>query len=607
MRLCFDIETNGLLESLSKIHIIVAQDVDTGDVYDYKPDEIEQGVELLSKADVLIAHNGIKFDIPALQKVYPDWTYTGEILDTLVMSRLIWTDLSDRDQLQTAKGNVIPGKLQGSHSLAAWGHRLKEHKGDYEGGWAEWNEEMHSYAKQDVVVTTRLWKLIESKEYSQKAIDLELQVATIMARCERHGFSFDEDAALSLVVELNKLRANLEIELQDTFRPWYTSIGEIVPKRTINYKDKPGVTEGAEYTKVKLNTFNPGSRIHIADRLSHLYGWKPDEFTPKGLPKIDETTLSKLTYPEAQLLNKYMTIQKRLGQLVEGKQGWLNVVREGRIHGTYLTNGAVTGRAIHQSPNIAQVPSCGAPWGSECRTLFRATPGNVLVGVDLAALELRCLSHFMARFDSGAYGEELLKGDIHTANQKAAGLSSRNQAKTFIYAFLYGAGAAKIGSIVGGGPAQGQQLKSRFLKQTPALATLIDKVSKAAESGFLKGLDGRNVFVRSQHAALNTLLQSAGALISKRWLVEIENGLIEADLMDTVSLVAWVHDEVQLEVTINDSHKSGHCGCALPSEGRACCVGRLVRDAARRAGEFFNFRIPIDAEATIGNSWADTH
>lgn len=606
MRLCFDIETNGLLEELTKVHIIVAKDVDTGDVYDFKPHQIEQGLELLSKADVLIAHNGIKFDIPALKKVYPDWTFRAQLIDTLVISRLIWSDLSDRDRALIAKNKVRfeNAKLIGSHSLGAWGIRLNEHKGEYEGGWEEWNEEMHLYAIQDVVVTERLWKRIEIKGYSQKAIDLELMVADIMAKCERHGFSFDVPAAQSLEFELRQIQFKLDEELQDTFPPFYLFTGLTTPKRTIDYKDRAGTWAGGSYSKVRLTKFKPGSRAHIANRLEFLHGWKPSEYTPSGLPKIDETTLLKLPYPEAALLNKYILVQKRLGQLIDGKGGWLGVVRQGRIHGSYLTNGAVTGRAIHHSPNIAQVPSCGAPWGKECRSLFKASEGSILVGADLAALELRCLSHFMARHDGGAYGEEVIKGDIHTANQKAAGLSDRNQAKTFIYAFLYGAGAAKIGSIVGGSSRQGQQLKSRFLKQTPALATLIEQVTaKARDNGYLIGLDGRHVSVRSEHAALNTLLQSAGALISKRWLIEIEDGLKQAGLADTAQLVAWVHDEVQIEVNLNVRPDSSYSSPDDTCER----VKRIACDAARKAGEFFEFRVPIAAEATSGHSWADTH
>lgn len=617
MRICFDIETDGFLDALTKVHIIAAKDVDTGKSYDFKPHEIEQGLELLSQAEVLIAHNGIQFDIPALQKVYPNWTYKAQVKDTLVISRLIWSDLKNRDETVIAKGRLRMDdpKLIGSHSLAAWGMRLKEHKGDYEGGWDEWNEEMHLYAIQDVEVTDRLWKLIEKKEYSQRAIDLEHRVADIMARCERHGFSFDVDAAHGLHVELSKHRSRLETELQDTFRPFYKMTGVTVPKRSVTYKKKPGakrkkspdVTEGCGYSRIKLIEFNPGSRVHIANRLKHLHGWEPKEFTNSGLPKIDETTLDGLPYPEAKLLNEYIMVQKRLGQLEEGNGSWLKAVKNGRIHGSYMTNGTVTGRAIHHSPNIAQVPKVAVAYGKECRSLFRASPGNMLVGVDLSALELRCLSHYMAKFDDGAYGRELLEGDIHTTNQTAAGLPSRDDAKTFIYALLYGAGAERIGSIVGGSARKGQMLKSRFLKQTPALATLIESVTRKAQSGTIKGLDGRLITIRSSHAALNSLLQSAGALISKRWLVEIEDGLAEAGLSDQVSLVAWVHDEVQLEVkNVTDRHTTPD-GRNESLEGTSERVKRIACDAARKAGEYFELRIPIDAEGAVGANWADTH
>ena len=197
----------------------------------------------------------------------------------------------------------------------------------------------------------------------------------------------------------------------------------------------------------------------------------------------------------------------------------------------------------------------------------------------------------MAKFDDGAFGKEVLEGDIHTVNQKAAGLDTRDQAKTFIYAFLYGAGAAKIGSIVGKGSQHGQRLKDRFLSNLPALNSLIQAVQKAANRGHLKGLDGRLVKVRSPHAALNTLLQSAGALLAKQWLVEFDNLLTEHDLHDKAALVAWVHDEIQIE----------------SEDAYAEKVKELAIQAATIAGERFDFRIIIEAEGSIGNNWADTH
>src|SRR5690606_31621074 len=183
------------------------------------------------------------------------------------------------------------------------------------------------------------------------------------------------------------------------------------------------------------------SRTHIYKRLKDKYNWKPKEFTEKGTPKVSEEVLESLPYPEAELLNEYLMIQKRISQLAEGHSAWLKMVRpDGRIYGSVITNGAVTGRMTHNSPNLAQVPAVNVPYGKECRSLFTVPDDRVLVGADASGLELRCLAHYMARFDKGAYARELLEGDIHTANQKAAGLPTRDNAKTFIYAFLYGAG-----------------------------------------------------------------------------------------------------------------------------------------------------------------------
>ena len=594
MRLAFDIETNGLLDTMDTIHCIAAIDVDTGDKYSWRPEEIDEGIQFLADADCLIGHNIIKFDIPAIQLVYPEFR-AKDVFDTLVVSRLIWPDLADRDHARIKRGVTITGKLVGSHSLKAWGCRLGEYKDDYDGGWEQWSEEMHSYCEQDAVVTVDFLKLIEKKQYSTDAIKLEHEVAITMASVERFGFAFDSDAAEKLTAELTTLRASLEDQLQDTFKPWYAAGEVVTPKRSIRYKNrtKGDVTEGASYTKLKYNVFNASSRHHIANRLQTLFGWKPKEFTSSGQPKVDETTLSELTHiPECKLLVQYLTVQKRLGQLAEGKQSWMDAAREtGRVHATYQTNGAVTGRMIHRSPNIAQVPATRAWYGKECRELFTVGEGKSLVGVDLSGLELRCLAHFMARFDDGEYGEVVLNGDIHTTNQEAAGLETRDQAKTFIYAFLYGAGAAKIGTIVGQGQTAGQRLKERFLAKTPALASLISAVQGAAKRGYLKGLDGRHVHVRSQHAALNTLLQSAGALISKQWIVEFVALLEKHGLNDQAHIVAHVHDEMQVEADDSVAEQ----------------VKTLAIEAAALAGKHFNLRIPIDADGTIGSSWADTH
>jgi DNA polymerase I-like protein with 3'-5' exonuclease and polymerase domains len=345
--------------------------------------------------------------------------------------------------------------------------------------------------------------------------------------------------------------------------------------------------------KPKIIEFNPSSRQQIGDRLILKYGWKPKEYTANGQPKIDEVILKALDYPEAQDLAEYFMLEKRVGQLAEGDNAWLKLERNGIIHGSYNTNGAVTGRATHQSPNLAQVPSVRSPYGTECRSLFTVRSGFSMVGCDLSGLELRCLAHYMSKWDDGEYTEELLNGDIHTKNQKAAGLPTRDNAKTFIYSFLYGAGDEKIGAVVGAGAREGKRLKEAFLSATPALAKLRDAVAKASSRGYLIGLDGRKLHVRSEHAALNTLLQSAGALISKQWLIEIDKtaAALGLEYGKDWSMLGWIHDEVQIQV------KGDY----------AETFGEKVVTAAEKAGEFFEFRCPISAEFKIGQNWYDTH
>jgi DNA polymerase I-like protein with 3'-5' exonuclease and polymerase domains len=605
-----DIETDGFLESMSKIHVVAVNRkgfelVGNEQLNHVSTLNVKAVLEDIMDWDgYLVAHNGIKFDIPAIQKVYPWFTLDEtKVIDTLVLSRLIYPNIGDIDSKLIAQAK-LPSKLWGSHSLEAWGYRLGEHKGNYaenfkaqagadyvEGSeWKEWSQDMEDYCVQDVTVLQKLYNKLMEHQYSQEAIYLEHRVAFIIAKMERNGFMFNQEKAGVLLAELVGKRIELEAKAQTVFNPWYSKVAEVIPK--VNNKST-GVTKGVPYTKVKLNLFNCGSRDHIADRLTKVYGWKPEVMTDGGKPKIDDVVLSKLDYPEAKVLAEYFMIAKRISQLHEGDQAWTRHIKsDGRIHGSVNTNGAVTGRATHASPNIGQVPACGSPYGSECRELFCVPQGKKLVGADLSGLELRCLAHYMGRYDGGAYGKVLLEGDIHTVNQESAGLQTRAQAKTFIYGFLYGAGAQKIGSIVGKGAKEGQKLKDRFLAKTPALKKLVSAVQeKAKSSGFLIGLDGRKLHVRSAHSALNTLLQSAGALIAKQALVELDVLLTNSQLHPKVKLVAWVHDEVQLEC----------------DEDVADLVGQLCIKAFKQAGEHFNFRCPIDGEYKVGNNWRDTH
>ena len=446
MELVFDLESNGLLEDLDTVHSLCMKDIDTGETYschDHIGSEmsIKEGLAVLMGADRIIGHNIIKFDVPAIQKVYP-WFEIEEkkVLDTLVLSRLIWTDLLNQDMNKIRSGvSSLTMKQAGSHSLEAWGIRLGEWKGDYskmmiekgEDPWASWNVDMQEYCDQDVEVNAKFLSLIMSKNYSEEAMQLEMDVAHAMAQVERNGYAFDVKKAEALYQQLSGERAEMAEELRNVFEPWEAKNGKpFVPKRD---NAKLGYKKGQPVQKYKTVVFNPNSRDHIANRLTALYNWKPTEMTPSGKPKVDESVLSGLEYPESQKLAKYMMQSKIIGMLAEGNNAWLKLQKNGRIHGSIITNGAVTGRATHSHPNVGQVPSLKKPYGAECRELFGKT---YQLGCDVSGLELRMLGHFMARHDDGAYAKEVIEGDVHTVNQNAAGLSTRDEAKTFIYAFL---------------------------------------------------------------------------------------------------------------------------------------------------------------------------
>ena len=576
--LFFDIETDGLLDTVTQAHCLVIID-EYDNVTKYRPSEVHQGakrlLEAIREGDFICGHNIINFDIPALTKLYSD-TFTvpyklqKNVVDTLVLSRLIYGNIKDSDSGLLRIGK-LPGKLYGSHSLKAWGYRLGELKGSYAeettDAWAQYSEEMLTYCVQDVVVTKKLYEKLMSKNYPQEPITLEHQAQWLMAKQERNGFPFYVFAAQELEVELRSRSSTLDAILRQQVPPIPDKV--FTPKRDNKTK---GYFKGVPIQKYK--DFNPNSRQQIEWLIKNHFKYLPnnEELFEEGTDrlKIDDITFGYLKAdpdaPEALrklagVFEEYLMITKRLGQLIDGKYGWLKCVKEdGRIHGSVNSCGAVTGRATHAAPNVAQVPSIGSPYGKECRSLFTVPEGWYQAGVDASGLELRCLAHFMYPYDNGAYAHEILNGDIHTANQLAAGLPERNQAKTFIYAFLYGAGDAKIGKIVHGDAKDGKRLKREFLSKTPAIADLKAAITNALvaeefrgrvtrwKRRYLKGLDGRPLHVRSIHSALNLLLQSAGALICKKWIILLEENLIAQGLDHgkDFQYMAWVHDEVQV-------------------------------------------------------------
>ena len=594
MSLVFDLESNGLLHELDTIHCIAILDTENKDrrtdsLKIYHGDKgIAEALERLSAAEEIIGHNIIGFDVPALQKVYPSWKPEGRITDTLVLSRLVAADLMNEDATSVALPEGFQKRLWGSHALKAWGLRMGTMKGDYSGGWEECNQEMLDYCKQDVRVTFELHKKLmqDAKEFSQDSIALEHELAEVCYRIGNNGWTFDVQKAGELYAELAGIRITLEKELAALFEPWEIHT-EFVPK--VNNKTR-GYVKGEPFTKVKVVEFNPNSRKHIHHCLVQKYGWKPKAFTPSGDAKVDETVLVGLPYPEAQKLAKFFLIQKRIAQLAEGKQAWLKVCgKDGLIRHSIVSGGTVSGRASHRSPNLGQVPSVRAAFGKQCRDLFTVPRGWVLCGADLSGLELRCLAHFLQ--DGGEYARQILDGDIHTFNQKAAGLPTRDAAKTFIYATMYGGGDGLIGKLTGGRAKDGKRLKADFDKNIPAFKSLKQELMDAfKQRGYLKGLDGRKLFVRSEHKCLSQLLQSAGAVLCKKWVALVDAEITTQKL--DAHIIGWIHDEVQI---------------ACKSKEVAENVGDITRRMAQEAGEAFQIQIPIEAEYKVGRTWSDTH
>jgi DNA polymerase I-like protein with 3'-5' exonuclease and polymerase domains len=575
-RIAIDIETN---MAHDVIHLAVTQDIDTGEVKVWKA---ATGLwDYLKDATLIAAHNGISFDFPILNKLWKTKIGLRQAYDTLVVSRL----------LEPTKEN--------GHSLDAWGKTLGVAKLDYKATWQwmmnrreEYNGEcfdapidvlLEYYCVRDVSVLrnlfTHLETCIEDKGFSQESVGLEHQVASIINKQEKNGFKLDVVYATCLLSELKGKMSAINDKMQALYPPYEV---ERISEKT------------GKVLKPEVVVFNPASRQQIAEKLIGL-GWKPKKFTeptenyPQGQAIVDESVLMSLKYPIAQLIAEYMMLGKRIAQI----ESWLEVVgKDGRVHGRVITNGAVTGRMTHMKPNMAQIPNSGSPYGPECRQCWTVDEGNVLVGCDASGLELRMLAHYMKDKD---YVRTVCEGsskegtDVHTVNQKAAGLQTRDQAKTFIYAFLYGAGSAKIGSIVGGSSAAGQRFIDAFLKGTPALQRLRNKVSLYASEGYVPGLDGRKIWVRSEHAAVNSLLQGAGAIVMKKALC-ILNDTIKCNKWDA-KFVANVHDEFQIECR----------------EDIADLVGKAGVQAIKEAGLAYNLRCPLDGEYKVGRNWKETH
>ncbi|QQM14982.1 DNA polymerase [Cronobacter phage vB_CtuP_B1] len=713
-----DIETNGLLDTVSQFHCGVLINAESNETLQYGvapmvgivggfKEYVQKVEEIAASPDgMLVFHNGINYDVPAIDKLKR--LYFGKrfnfpkhkMIDTLVLGRLMYPNIKFSD-MGAVKAGRLPPKMMGRQSLEAWGYRLGEMKGEYKHDYIakckaegidykagdEWlfpSQEMLDYNVQDVVVTLALFKkFLTDKYYFQSeqfafdqiyALRLEHDAAWTCAKMERNGYPMNTEMVEGLYRELTVKRAELLDKLRSTFGSWFAPKGGkeffkhprtgkdlpkyprvVYPKVGSVFKkpknkaqrlglepcefDSRDTMEGAPFTPITYVEFNPGSGDHLAKVLMER-GWEPVDFTDTGKPVVDDETLEhvKLPDPEAQacveLVREYLVVQKRIGQAAEGKNAWLKLVGpDGRMHGSINPCGAVTGRATHSSPNMAQVPANGAPYGETCRGAFGAAWNKnngkdepwIQVGVDASGLELRCLGNRASPFDGGEYAKTVVEGDIHWANAVNAGLAPnvprdksnhdhdafRNNAKTFIYAFLYGAGAAKIGLIVGGGKKEGSALMKKFIEGTPAIKDLREAVQNTLISEskwvdgenivkwkrrWLKGLDGRRIHIRSPHSALNALLQGDGAVVCKHWMVLTEKKLEDAGYGNgwdgDFALMAWIHDELQI---------------ACRTQEIAEDVVRIAQEAMREVGRFYNFKCELDTEGKIGPTWKECH
>jgi len=410
-------------------------------------------------------------------------------------------------------------------------------------------------------------------------LKLEHDVARILTDQELHGWRFDEDAARELA---SSLYTELD-DLKGLLRKRYPYIAgrEFTPRRV---NRSLGYVEGAPCTK--LVEFSPTSRDHIAWVMTNLHGWKPDKLTEAGKAAIDETVLKDIGTEEALQFFRCLELTKMLGMLSEGNNAWLKLVKDGRIH-HHCSVATNTHRCAHRNPNLAQVPSDLA-----FRRLFTASPGMVMVGADLAGIELRMLAHYLARYDGGRYADVLLNDDIHQVNSNKIGIS-RKLVKTVTYAFLYGAGDAKIGLSYdpqlspNKAKAKGAEIRAAYVAAIDGLDKLLAAVRTAADRGFVKSIDGRKIAVDSPHKALNYLLQSSAGVIAKRWMVIANQNLP----VDHTHQVLFCHDEVQFET--------------LPEHANT--LREHLEFCARLAGEYYQLRVRIDAEAKTGATWADVH
>jgi DNA polymerase I-like protein with 3'-5' exonuclease and polymerase domains len=568
----------------TQVFCIAVKDLDTGINKLFEPLDIEEGLRYIDTFNTIVLHNGIGYDLPLLDKLY-GWKYKGDVVDTLILSRMAY-----------------PFRI--SHSLSSWGEDLGSSKIDYN-NFDYYEEEMGVYCKQDVEVTARLYnKLISRVDPTKDYIQLENEVLRIQTEASMYGVSFDEESAVRLLqaidAEMESLQQEVDSILGNHIEVYKTKLKKdgnpnVHAQKRINqgftYRLDEEFCYIDEVTQITFDT----KKLFI-NRLLEL-GWKPTWLTEKGMPQITrqgavEPNLSNIPGMKGVDIGKYFVLKHRRA-LVDGL--FRHIRSDGKIPSEANTLGAVTGRYTHRK--IANLPAIRSLYGEEIRALFGVEPGRVQVGADLAGIEARMLAHYM---DDPSYTKEVLEGDIHTANQVAAGLPTRDSAKTFFYGFLYGAGDAKVGALVNGNANDGKRVKEQFLNNLPSLKKLINTKQKEARMGFVRSLDNRPVFItRSKgfdgiekyddRKALNSLLQSSATVFFKRWLLFVDK-YINFFKLDVKLMISY-HDEGQWSVADKDVQKF--------KEG--------LQKALEATDKYYKVKCRNDIDIKTGKNWMDCH
>lgn len=622
----FDIETDGLLPDVSVCHCIVVVDLDTREVFAYhdsktirpRAGSISDGLAKLREYDFLVGHNIVDYDLPVLEHLFGFKWDPLKTFDTLIGSKLIYSDRKELD-FKLHKQGRLPGKYIGAHSLAAWGHRLENPKGEYDDGWERFSKRMLVYCVQDCSTGVDIYQVLRSRvpDYTAETPYGTLstfQMETLFARqlgdMQRRGAPMSFERADELLRTLVDRQTHLEDVIRGHFPPLKVpyKVNSRTGKQTTRY-----CPVRKEKCADKLVPFNPGSRQQLAARLMKTRGWVPAELTRNGNPAMREDIMHELgqIYPEVEAVSEYLIVSARLGMLNNSPNSYMRLVDEdGLLHGRCNHIGTVTHRCSHSKPNQGNITSVRKPYGLEMRSLFVPFDGMVQAGFDADGLELRMLAHYLARWDDGAYGRAVHSGDkalgtdphsLHAAAISEVVDCDRDTGKTATYAFLYGAGDRKLGAIFGGGTKLGRQVRAALRRNIPGLGELIDTIEGQVEDrianhplgGFLISLDGRRVGVRKPHAALNSLLQTAGAVVMKWVTVMLEKVLPDFDVQWAIDylLTGHVHDELQ-----------GSLNPELQQN-----FTEAVNRVFELVTEILGLRVPLAGTADFGSSWASTH